>query len=399
MDVNSGSKYKTVHKGQIIFKEGQKSTVAYMLKKGRVSMYRVLGNKKVVLASIAPGQVFGEEGLLASEADRLANAEAEEPCELIVLDRDTFQSMMLKSPGPVQRLTRYLIDQVRTVNAKVAEGVTGNTFLSVCGVLELMAKAALSEAKQHAGSTGVSYAELSRVCKEILLVTQLEIDDAVERLRKVQVIEVTDVRTPVMKADALGRKRKTTDFLRDRVVDVPDLSKLMAVARSLSAEMGRPAPFTDCLEFIDIYDLAAMAETSPEMLYKKMSYNEVPEQYILFHRPTVRAWVKEMGPEFFQRVKRKRVKIEDLETVDDVVFVDGPTLQEAFSQLGFHKVAVLASVAGEEARERIFSNLSKKMAGVVREQAQALENLDEMEIADAEDELLETIKSIKGLKK
>lgn len=398
MDLNSESKYKTVHKGQNIFKEGQQSTVAYMLKKGRVTLYRVLANKKVVLANILPGQIFGEEGLNA-DSQRLANAEADDSSELIILDRDTFQGLMLKSPGPVQRLTRHLIDQVRMINAKVAEGVTGNIFLSVCGVLELVYKSSLASAKQKSVSSGVSYAEFSRICKDILLVTQLEIDDVIDRLRKIKVVDVTDIKSPVMKADALGRQRKTTDFLKDRTIEVTDLSQFMTVARNLSSEMVTTPPLTQCLEFIDIYDLADMAETTPEMIYKKMSYNEVPEQYILFHRPSVRQWVKQMGPEFFKRTKRKRVKIEDLECIDDVVFVDGPTLQEAFSQLGFHKIAVLASIAGEEARERIFANLSKKMSAVVRDQAEAIENLDDMEAADAEDELLETIKSIKGLKK
>jgi flagellar motor switch protein FliG len=115
------------------------------------------------------------------------------------------------------------------------------------------------------------------------------------------------------------------------------------------------------------------------------------------HKPTVQAWVGEVGTDFFKRVKRKRVKVEDLEVVDDIVYVDNATLQDAFSDLGFHKVAILASMAGDEARERIFGNLSKKMAGIVRDQSQNIENLDEMEAADAEDELISTIKRIKGL--
>lgn len=397
MDLNSGTKYKTVHKGQVIYKEGQKSSVAYMLKKGRVTLYRVLNNKKVVLAQMVPGQVFGEEGLLSGD-ERIASAMAEEPSELIILDRDTFQGMLLKCPGPVQRLMRYLVEQMRTVNAKVAESATGNVFLSVCGVLDLMYRAAMNAPKSGQDAPGVSYAEFSRTCKDILLVTQLEIDEVVERLRKLKVVDVTDVKEAVMKADALGRKRKTTDFLRDRYIAVDDVSKFMAVARNINAEMSTAAPFTQCLEYIDIFDLAEMADTTPEMLYKKMSYNEVPEKLMLFHRETTRQWVKEMGPEFFKRVKRKRVKVEDLESVDDIVFVDNTTLQEVFSQLGFNKVAILSAIAGEEARERIMANLSKKMSTVVREQAAALENLDDMEAADAEDELLDGIKRIKGLK-
>lgn len=395
MTPKTDTKYKTLHKGQVIYKEGQKSSVAYMLKTGRVTLFRTLNNKKVVLARIMPGQIFGEEGLAGGE-HRIANAVADASCEIIVLERDTFQAMLLKSPGPIQRFTRYLIEQMRTINERVAESSTGNVFLSVCGVLELMYKAHIC-AKQ---AGGLSYAEFSRTAKDILLVTQLEIDEVVERLRKLKIIKVGEVREAVMKKDVLGRKRKTTDFLKDRTIAVNDMAEFMSVARSLAQEM--PAdkpPFTESLEFIDIHDFAEMVGAPVETIYKKMGYKEIPETYFFMHKPTVQAWVGEVGTDFFQRVKRKRVKVEDLEMVDDIVYVDNATLQDAFSELGFHKVAILASMAGEEARDRIFGNLSKKMASIVKDQARDIENLDEMEAADAEDELITSIKRIKGLVK
>ncbi|MDY7001866.1 MAG: cyclic nucleotide-binding domain-containing protein, partial [Thermodesulfobacteriota bacterium] len=86
MDVDSGTKYRTFHKGQSIFREGRKGSVAYMLKKGKVTLYRTLNNKKVVLGRIEPGQMFGEEGLLTGEG-RIASAEAEESCDAAAVER------------------------------------------------------------------------------------------------------------------------------------------------------------------------------------------------------------------------------------------------------------------------------------------------------------------------
>ena len=80
-----------------------------------------------------------------------------------------------------------------------------------------------------------------------------------------------------------------------------------------------------------------------------------------------------------------------------IVGVDNATLQETFSALGFHKVAVALAAAGEAAREKILKNLSKKIAAVVREEAAALGDPDEDEVADVEKELLDRIKAIKGL--
>jgi len=401
MDPMQNSKYMTFHKGQKVYREGQQGSVAYMLKSGRVTLVRITKNKRVILARIQPGQVFGEEGLLTGEK-RLATAEVDEPTELIVLDQDLFQTLLLKSPGPIQRLTRYLMERVQQAQACITEQVSGNMFLSVCGVLELLYRLHVTKPKSARGANfeaGVSYVELSKTLKDILLITQLEIDEAVSRLAKLKIVEVTEARESVMKPDALGRMRKASDFLRDRYVRVTDLSKFMSQARGLSQETEAKIPFTESLEFIDIYDFAKQVNADPELLFKKMGYKEVPETYFFFHRPTVMEWATQMGEEFFQRVKRKRVRPEDLETVNDIVFIDNATLQEAFSELGFHKLAILVRMAGEETRTKIFANLSKKMSAVVKEQSGALEDVDDMEAADAEDELIELIKRIKGIAK
>jgi len=401
MDVD-GTKYRTFHKGQSIFKEGQKGAVAYMLKQGKVTLFRTLNNKRVVLGRIEPGQMFGEEGLLTGEG-RIANAVAEESCELIVIDQDVFQTMLLKSPGPIKRLTKNLMAQLKSANAQISERPTGNIFTSVCAVLELAYRAGGGSSKAAGGKRGdpgISYAEFFKKVKEVLLVSRLEVDDILSRLAKLEIIEIMELKDSVVSKDEIGRVRKASGFLRDRRLIIKDLDKFMQVARNLSQETyAEKPPFTDCLEFIDIHDFAEFVHSTPEMIYKKIGYKEFPENYFFLHKPTVEAWAAKMGEEFFQRVKRRRVKIEDLETVNDIVYVDNATLQDAFSRVGFHKMGILAGMAGDEARKKIFANLSKKIAKVVEEEARDMEDLDEMEAADAEDELLQAIKSIKGLLK
>ena len=54
-------------------------------------------------------------------------------------------------------------------------------------------------------------------------------------------------------------------------------------------------------------------------------------------------------------------------------------------------------MAGETARQHILQNLSKKIASVVREEAASLADPDEAEAADVERELLDRIKTAKGI--
>ena len=104
-----------------------------------------------------------------------------------------------------------------------------------------------------------------------------------------------------------------------------------------------------------------------------------------------------MGQEYFKQARRPRLTAADLNHVDDIVSVDGATLEEILSTMGFHKVAVLAAMAGEAARAKIYKTLSKKIAGIVRDEASAMAALDDDEAAAVEQELLDRIKAAKGL--
>jgi hypothetical protein len=244
----------------------------------------------------------------------------------------------------------------------------------------------------------MSYAEACRTVKDILLVSQLEIDDIVEKLAKMAVVELTDVKSAHSRPDPLlDTVKKGPAFVKDRTLRIPDLEKFLLVAKNLSRELrGQQALVCD-LEFMDMADFAREAGTTEDMITRKIGHREIPETLFFFHKPTALAYIERMGPDFFTRIKRHRLTAADLETVDDLALVDNPTLQEAFSSLGFHKLAVLAAMAGEEARDKIYKNLSKKIAKVVRDEAEAKRDWDEDEAADVERELLDLIKSMKGL--
>ncbi|MFZ5811669.1 MAG: cyclic nucleotide-binding domain-containing protein [Thermodesulfobacteriota bacterium] len=387
---------KTFHKGALIYKEGQESTLAYLVKQGRVGVYRVVGNKRVSLGVRGPGQIFGEMGIIGGEA-RTANAEALEFTEVIVLDQALLRTMLLKSPRPVQIIAGYLVDRVRTLSARISDRPAGDLFLSVCRVLALNYRAGAA-ALPKPGLYEMSYAEACRAVKDILLVSQIEIDEIVEKLAKMAVIEVTEVRSAHSRPDPLlDRVKKGPAFVKDRILRIPDLEKFLQVAKNLSRELRDRQDLACDLEFMDLADFAREAGTTEDMITRKIGHREIPETLFFFHKPAALAYIERMGPDFFKRIKRARLTASDLETVDDLVLVDNATLQEAFSSLGFHKLAVLAAMAGEEARDKIYKNLSKKIAKVVRDEAEAGSGWDEDEAADVEQELLSSIKSMKGL--
>lgn len=390
MEEAKTEKYKTFHKGQVIFREGQHNPVAYMVKKGAVSIYKVASNKRVVLAEVKPGHIFGEMALISGEPFH-ATAEASVYTEVIVIDRDVLKSLLLKCPNPIQRLVKYFMERLRVLDAKVAGQPSSDIFFSVCQILELQHRARCTEV-----NGGLSYAEISRTIKNILLISQLEIDGIMEKLYKLGLLEIRDVKGATFRKNPFGEMTKAKEFLKDRMVSIKDPDGFLGVARNVSREIPvEDAPFTQSMEFIDIHDFATLVGSKAEMIYKKIAHQEIPDNLFFLHRARSVEWAESAGPDFFKKTKRRRLNLDELETVDDIVFVDNNTLREVFRGLGFHKLAVIFAAGSEETRGKILSNLSKKIATVIQDEG-ARREVDETELADIEDELFSLVRSIKG---
>jgi CRP-like cAMP-binding protein len=392
LDDESGSRTRVFHKGSLLFKEGQRSDAAYIIKQGRVTLYRVLKNKRVGLGIRGPGDMVGEMEMITSEP-QTASAEALEYTEVLVLDQNLLRTMLLRSPRPVQIITGYLVERVRTLAQRITERPSGHQFLSVCRVVALCWRAAVAS-----GRKDLSYAELSSTIKEILLISQIEIDEIFEKLNKLHLVRLTTVKGAHVRPDpVLGADRTGASFVKDRLVRLPDADQFLQVAKNVAREYRDRPDFSVDLEFCDLSDFAREAETSPEIIYRKIGYREIPEELFFFHKAASKEFIERMGLSFFRQAHRPRLVDADLQRLDDIILVDDTTLQEAFSSLGFHKVAVLVAMAEGTALEKICNNLSKKIATVVREEAAGLADLDRAEADDVEQELLDRIKAIKGI--
>jgi len=360
--------YKTFQKGQVILKEGQVNPVAYMVKKGAVCLHRVVNNRRVVLAQLKPGQVFGEMALITGEPF-YATAEAEDLCELIVFDRVFLQSLILKCPNPIQRIMRQLFEQLRASYLLVHEQATIDIFLSLCQLLELVCLASegsvLVPGQRTTLTDAFSYVDFSRIAKNILVVSQQEIDDVLDKLNKINLIKVRDIKGATYKRDILGQLSKSSEYLRDRIIVLTDRPNFLSSARNLRKELtDERSERTTGLETMDIHDVAALAKTDVSVIYRLIGRNEVPDGLFAFQREAVRAWIEDKGVRFFDHANIEAPDLFELQFVDDVVYVEDSLLRYGFLKLGPRKVQTLYAVAGEEARKKIRANLSKKMAEI-----------------------------------
>ncbi|MBW2200109.1 MAG: cyclic nucleotide-binding domain-containing protein [Deltaproteobacteria bacterium] len=77
---------ETYQDGQIIFEEGNSGDWVYIIQSGAVELYRKVGEKKVVVAVLQPGDIFGEIAFIA-KIPRTASACAVGLTSVGIIDR------------------------------------------------------------------------------------------------------------------------------------------------------------------------------------------------------------------------------------------------------------------------------------------------------------------------
>ncbi|MCW8835616.1 MAG: cyclic nucleotide-binding domain-containing protein [Rhodospirillales bacterium] len=99
--------------GDVIFREGESASEAYLVKTGNV---RITRNKEDgearTLANLAVGDILGEMALI-SDAPRSASALAVDAVTLVVVSRDELDARLKKTDPVVHRILQTLVARLR----------------------------------------------------------------------------------------------------------------------------------------------------------------------------------------------------------------------------------------------------------------------------------------------
>ncbi|WP_428247667.1 cyclic nucleotide-binding domain-containing protein [Ferrovibrio sp.] len=139
---------KTFQRGEVILREGEVGTDAYLLVDGKAEVFQGNGPDRKVLGVVMRGGVFGEMALI-DPAPRMASAVALEICRCHVVNRAALQRAMDQAPALARYLLQSFIRNIRTAAGKPATLVGA---LSDSGSI-------LSERQPHRILTRKSYAK------------------------------------------------------------------------------------------------------------------------------------------------------------------------------------------------------------------------------------------------
>lgn len=383
----SSQNTKSFFKGQEIFKVGQESSVAYMIKKGAVNIFKVVNNEKIILARLGEGEIFGEMGVIGGGC-RSASAEAAEYCDLVILTDHMVMKLMNQCPKTIQYMIRLLSKRLARTNDMVQAKGHRSDFISICRILDLCFRNHLNMPREQAKKErnydlGLDLNKLCKTIRSIILVSQSEIDAVLAKLKSLRIVDIKDLRA--------GKA------FPEKYIQIADPDTFVEVTNNLYKELKKSSGYSSSeLQVVDIYEIATMLETEPNVLYKKMAQEDFPESMFMFDRQKVLEWASSKEPGYFSKVIKKKKGLNELEDIDDIVFVDNATLKQVFNKLGYHKLGLLMSLAEDEARKKILANLAKKIAKIVQDEVAGKEHIDHAEAEDTVAEMFEMVREIKG---
>ena len=117
----------TCSRGRVFFSPGETGEVLFLLKSGRVSLYRVTADgKKLVTATVEPGSVFGEMSLIGAKMHD-SFAESVEDCLICAMSHADVERMLARYHTVALRLLELLARRVEDAEERLADSAYKST--------------------------------------------------------------------------------------------------------------------------------------------------------------------------------------------------------------------------------------------------------------------------------
>ena len=105
-------------KGTVLFKEGEPGKEMYVVQSGKVNITKTVRDTDKILATLGPGEFFGEMSILNNKP-RSAGASMAEDGKLLVIDPRTFEAMIRGNVEIAVRLIKKLSDRLQDADEQI----------------------------------------------------------------------------------------------------------------------------------------------------------------------------------------------------------------------------------------------------------------------------------------
>ncbi|MRG95993.1 Crp/Fnr family transcriptional regulator [Polyangium spumosum] len=185
--------------GEVIYREGEPGTEAYLLEEGRVRLLKKVRGAERSLMVLKPGDLFGESALLPG-AERSSTAVALSAGLALAIDQTTLQNLLEHNAGIASRIVKQLVRRLRDAEDQIE--------LIMLTDVQSKIVSALLKLAQQAREPGGTSALFSVSPMELATRVGLDVDTvkrSVQKLREGQYIRVADERLEVPDIEGLRK--------------------------------------------------------------------------------------------------------------------------------------------------------------------------------------------------
>ena len=120
-EMDTTTTMSTCRRGKIFYRPEDSAEVLFILKKGRVQLYRVSPEgKKLIVTTVGAGTIFGEMAVLGQGMQNTF-AEASENCLLCVMSRYDVERLILSKPSVSMRIMQIMAQRLKHAEAQLED--------------------------------------------------------------------------------------------------------------------------------------------------------------------------------------------------------------------------------------------------------------------------------------
>ncbi len=175
---------RTFEAGEVLFQEGEPGETMFVLQSGSVRITKESRDGKKTLAVLGPGEFFGEMAILNAKP-RNATATVTERTRALVIDKKTFEQMVVSNAEIAVRLIKKLAARLDSANELIEVLLHRDPRARV--ILGLSRRAELEGRPLEDGSLFVALTEAQLA--EDVGIPALEVREVLHRLRRLRILE------------------------------------------------------------------------------------------------------------------------------------------------------------------------------------------------------------------
>ena len=206
-DMIKTQKMLVCKKGDFLFEQNDPSRDLYIIKTGKVRVYKIEGGIDIELDVVGTGGIVGEIAIIDGGL-RSATVLALEDTEAFMITEEDFKSLSAKIPDWFQKIATILAHRLREADARIDRNMEGDKTAHVAAALSLIAYSA--DCKPiDGGKYEINAKALENEIVDLLNIKYSEVVAAFEKLGRQDLLQIEKGKVIIVSREKLDDLAKT----------------------------------------------------------------------------------------------------------------------------------------------------------------------------------------------